>query len=153
MSDRPDVLAHRHDRPRRRGPDLTGLRTPAAPAAATVAAIAIGAAVASAGAEDGLVLCPFRRCTGGYCPGCGATRAANRFVRGDLEASWSHHPWVVLAALQAVVLGAATARLSPANRRARLRRVALPALVGNCLLLITIWIVRVADGTVPTGWL
>jgi len=125
-------------------------RLPLAPAAAGVTLLVL---VASAGADDGTVLCPFRRCTGGYCPGCGATRAANRFVRGDLAGSWSHHPWVILAAVQFVGLAAMTAFVAAPDRPRRLRQVAIPLLLANCALLVAIWVVRLATDAVPTGWL
>jgi len=126
-------------------------RTAVLPVSAGIALI--GTLVASAGGDDGLILCPFRRCTGGYCPGCGATRAANRFVRGDLAASWSHHPWVVLAAGQLLVLAVLAAFIPPAHRLPRIRQAAVPLLVANSVLMIAIWIVRLGSGAVPTGWL
>ena len=118
-----------------------------------VGAIALGALVIGADSDDGVALCPFRRCTGGYCPGCGATRAANRLVRGDVRASWSHHPWVVFAAAQVVVFAAMLAMTTPAARAARTRRTALPLLVANTGLLVVIWLVRRSTGAIPIGWL
>jgi hypothetical protein len=125
-------------------------RVDLAPLTAGVALV--GALVVSAGPDDGVVLCPFRRCTGGYCPGCGATRAANRFVRGDIGASWSQHPWIVLAVVQMVVLAAAVALSAPPRRRARVRRAAIPLLVANSVLMVGIWIIRLSTGAIPTGW-
>jgi hypothetical protein len=115
-------------------------------------AVVITTLVAGATTDDGVVLCPLRRCTGAYCPGCGATRAANRLVRGDVGASWSHHPWVVLAAVQAAVLAAVIVLTAPEARRPRCRRIALPLLLANSAMLIGIWIVRLSNGSVPTGW-
>lgn len=112
-----------------------------------------GALVAGANADDGVALCPFRRCTGGYCPGCGATRAANRLAHGDLQASWSHHPWVILAMAQVAVVAVVAAALASGTRRLQLRRFAIPLVVTNTALLIGIWIVRLSAGTIPTGWL
>lgn len=114
--------------------------------------LAAGALVFSANADDGVVLCPFRRCTGGYCPGCGATRAANRLVRGDLRASWSHHPWVVLVAAQ-IVAAAFVLAFIPATRRVGLRRAAIPLMAVNAVLVIAIWIARLSTGSIPTGWM
>jgi hypothetical protein len=116
-------------------------------------AAALGVLVVSAGADDGIVLCPFRRCTGGYCPGCGATRGANRLLHGDLAGSWTHHPWIVLAAVQLVIVGSAAALMKPATRLDRLRRGALPLLVANSVVLVGIWIIRLAGGSIPGGWL
>ena len=126
-------------------------RSPLAPSIATAALL--GALVVSADADDGIVLCPFRRCTGGYCPGCGATRATNRLLRGDVAASWAHHPWIILAAAQLAVLLGIAAVLHPAERLGRLRRMALPLLIANCALLIGIWVLRLHADTIPTGWL
>lgn len=120
-------------------------------AALAAGATALGALVMSAGADDGIVLCPFRRCTGGYCPGCGATRGAHRLLRGDLAGSWAHHPWIVLAAVQLVLVGSAAALMKPATRLDRLRRGAVPLLVANCVLLVGIWIIRLAGGSIPGG--
>ncbi|MEZ5245548.1 MAG: DUF2752 domain-containing protein [Acidimicrobiales bacterium] len=118
----------------------------------TAGALVVGTLVASAGADDGVVLCPLRRCTGAYCPGCGATRAANRLVRGDVSASWSHHPWIVLAAAQIAVLIAVIALTTPASRASRLRSLAVPLLAFNCVLMIGIWVVRLSTEAIPTGW-
>lgn len=132
----------------RRRPARAGVLAPSAAGALTV-----GVLVLAADRDDGVVLCPFRRCTGGYCPGCGATRAANRLVRGDIGAAWGHHPWVVLAAVQVVVFGAVLAATVPGVRPARARRAALPLLVANTVLLVVIWLVRRSTGAIPTGWL
>lgn len=132
----------------RRRPTRAGALAPAAAGALTV-----GALVLAADRDDGVVLCPFRRCTGGYCPGCGATRAANRLVRGDVGAGWANHPWVVLAAVQVVVFGAVLAVTAPGARPVRARRSALPLLVANTVLLLAIWLVRRSTGAIPTGWL
>lgn len=113
-----------------------------------------GGLVATASGDDGVVLCPYRRCTGGWCPGCGATRAAHRLFTGDLAGAWSHHPWVVLAAAQllgvvvAVLLGP---RLG-ARRRAGARSWVMPALIANTVALLGIWAVRTSSGSIPTWW-
>lgn len=116
-------------------------------------AVALGVVVASAGSDDGIVLCPFRRCTGGYCPGCGATRSANRLAHGDLAGSWTLHPWIVVVAVQVVMVGAVAALIAPTTRLDRLRRSTVPLLVANSVLLIGIWVVRLAGGSIPSGWL
>lgn len=97
------------------------------------------------GAENGPTLCVFRRCTGGYCPGCGASRSAGALLRGDLGRAWHHHPWVVVAAAQViavsglVVLGVGVAR----------ERLLRPLLLANVALGVTIWLVRLTLGLVP----
>ena len=120
--------------------------------------LAVGSAVlatlvVTAPGDDGLILCPFRRCTGGYCPGCGGTRAARNLLHGNVSGAWGHNPWVVLAAAQLIVLAGILAFVHPAVRITRLRRLAIPLLAVNTIALIAIWIVRLHDGSIPTGWL
>lgn len=109
------------------------------------AAVVVAAAVTAD--DDGIVLCPFRRCTGGHCPGCGATRSLGRLVRGDLAGAWHRHPFVVLLAVQLTVAGGLAWRGVDGDRRAgpRLRWFAW----ANLALLFAIWAVRLAVGDVP----
>ncbi|WP_420452588.1 DUF2752 domain-containing protein [Ilumatobacter sp.] len=122
--------------------------------AATGAAALVGAVVVvdATGTDDGPGLCVFRRCTGGYCPGCGVTRSARHLVHGEWAAAWSDHPWVLLvvaqAAVAAIVLGA--------SRSARVRvagvgvdRVVLTVGLANVALAWSIWIARLAAGSIP----
>ncbi|NNE95557.1 MAG: DUF2752 domain-containing protein [Acidimicrobiales bacterium] len=97
--------------------------------------------------EDGPILCPFRRCTGGYCPGCGGTRAVGHLARGDVSQAWLSHPWVVLAAIQTVAMGGLVAALPNGVRT--VRRLAQPLLVANMVLVLMIWVARLAAGTIP----
>lgn len=111
-------------------------------AAASVAAVAL------AGDEDGPVLCPWRRCTGAYCPGCGATRAAHHLLRGDVAASWATHPMVIVVAVQLAVIGP----LSATGRTLASRLTGPPVtglLVGNAVLLLAVWTVRLVTGAIP----
>lgn len=39
--------------------------------------------------------CPFRLITGIYCPGCGMSRALISLFQGDLQSSWSYHPFLI----------------------------------------------------------
>jgi hypothetical protein len=42
--------------------------------------------------------CPFHSITGGWCPGCGATRASYLLLRGDVASALHYNAlWVVLA--------------------------------------------------------
>ncbi|GJM39181.1 MAG: hypothetical protein DHS20C19_25480 [Acidimicrobiales bacterium] len=121
----------------------------ATPRLAVVGALA-ATAVATAGAEDGVVLCPFRRCTGAYCPGCGATRATNRLVRGDLGDAWAHHPAVVLMAAQLAVVGAILLA-----RRRDPRTLPRWFVVGwvsvNAAAMFVVWAIRLGSGAIPRG--
>ena len=124
--------------------------SPVAPARVGAAAAGLVAAgLLVSGSDDGVVLCPIRRCTGGYCPGCGATRAAHRLLGGDVAGAWGRHPWVVLAAAQAVTLVFVLAATTPSRRRDRGRRLLLPAALANAALLLAICIVRLAAGAIP----
>ncbi|MDH3684295.1 MAG: DUF2752 domain-containing protein [Acidimicrobiia bacterium] len=111
-------------------------------------AVAVAAVGWSAASDDGPVLCPFRRCTGGYCPGCGITRSTAALIRGDVAGSWHHHPFLLIAAAQAAVLTAlwsvATAELRAALLR---RRDAL--LAANGVIVAAVWAVRLATGQIP----
>ncbi len=114
-------------------------------AAATGAFLVAGITASS---DDGMILCPLRRCSGGYCPGCGLTRSSGQLLRGDLAGSWRQHPYLLLALAQLGVLAAAYAALSE-TRRARLRGMTSHLLIANASLLVAIWVARMASGAVP----
>jgi len=112
-------------------------------------AVAAVLAVDAGGTDDGAGVCFFRRCTGGYCPGCGMTRSARHLTRGEIGAAWSDHPIIVLLAAQAAVgtlVYAAARSLRPRLRS--LRTLAVVASI-NGVLIIAIWIVRLIDGSIP----
>jgi len=115
-------------------------------------ALAAFVALSALSTEGGPVLCPFRRCTGGYCPGCGMTRSAGRLAHGDAAASWEQHPYLLLALAQLAVIGAAW-RLAPAVFRHRMASLLLPALIVNLALLVGIWVARLLDGSIPAPFL
>lgn len=116
---------------------------------AAVSTAALVGFVATANDDDGFVFCLFRRCTGGYCPGCGATRAARRLAVGDVGGAWSQHPWVVFAAVQAVLVGAVLAMTERGARRARLFAMRTWLIAANVVGLVGIYVVRLADGSIP----
>lgn len=141
-----------------------GSPRPVRVAAVGAVLVAVAAAVEVGGTDDGVSICAVRHATGGYCPGCGATRAARHLLHGDLSSGWADHPWVVLAAVQLVVLvvAATVAGIAAAlaARRSRLprppgslgvSRVAF-VVVGtlNVLLLLGVWAVRLATGEIPS---
>lgn len=98
--------------------------------------------------DDGPVLCVFRRCSGGYCPGCGLTRSAGALIRGDVAGSWARHPYLPLLVGQ-VVLALGLWQLGSTRVRATLSRSFNAMLFVNTVVLITIWIARLATGTIP----
>jgi len=131
------------------------------PLALGVAAIGslglVAVAAELGGTDDGLSLCTVRHLTGGYCPGCGASRAARHLLHGDAVAAWRDHPWVLLAAAQLIVLGTVFAasvarRRRPALRLARASRLAWASrlAVVNAVALVVIWVARLGSGTIPS---
>ena len=98
--------------------------------------------------EDGPVLCPFRRCTGGYCPGCGLTRSGGRLLRGDVVGSYQQHPYLVFGVAQAAAF-LALWNLGSTALKQRLRRWYRPLMFTNVGALFAIWIVRLASGSIP----
>lgn len=112
-------------------------------------AVAAVLLIEAGGTDDGPGLCVFRRCTGGYCPGCGLTRAAKHLTRGQFSAAWHDHPWVVLVAAQAVVAGVVLGVLHRIGRRIDTRRLVPIAGSLNVALMFGIWITRLVDGSIP----
>ena len=102
----------------------------------------------TASSDDGTVLCPLRRCSGGYCPGCGLTRSSGQLIRGDLAGSWRHHPYILLALAQIGILAALFAVISD-DQRARLLRYGNAFIGANAALLVAIWVARMASGAIP----
>lgn len=54
-------------------------------------------------AITGTMPCIVHLLTGGYCPGCGGTRAVRALVAGDIKASIFYHPLVLYVALFVIV--------------------------------------------------
>lgn len=112
-------------------------------------AVAAVLAVDAGGTDEGAGVCVFRRCTGGYCPGCGLTRSARHLIRGEVGPAWRDHPFMVLVVgqvvLGAVVYGAAR------SLRTRLRSVRTLAIFAafNGVLLLAVWVLRLVDGSIP----
>lgn len=105
---------------------------------------------------DGLVLCPFRRITGVWCPGCGMTRAFAWMAHGDLHESLRYHPVAPLLLVEAV-FGAAflwyrhrALRQDPSwepLRRLRSATLLRGLIVGNALLVLLVWVIRLKSGS------
>lgn len=112
-------------------------------------AIAVGLlALAHPGAQ-GPTLCPFALITGVACPGCGMTRAAASLVRGDLPTAMFYHPMVPFIAL----LGLAAWAWYLLRRSGRVgplpHRVIDTVLIATAVMLLGVWAVRAATGTLP----
>lgn len=106
-------------------------------------------AVDAGGTDDGAGVCVFRRCTGGYCPGCGLTRSARHLLRGEVGAAWADHPVMVLVALQAVGVAAIYGLVSGLRARLRSWRTLAIFAAANGILLLVVWVVRLVDGSIP----
>ncbi len=90
--------------------------------------------------DEGPILCPWRRCTGGYCPLCGVTRSVGSLTRLDFAESFRRFPALALLALVPVV------RFWPtkvSNQFQNRFLVAIGALV------TAIWIARLVVGEIP----
>ena len=101
----------------------------------------------SASSDDGIVLCPFRRCTGGYCPGCGLTRSGGKLVRGDVVGAWHHHPFLLIGLAQLALIGTLWASGSRLWSAVEQRLGTL--LLANVAVLVAIWLLRMALGDLP----
>ncbi|MEM7339699.1 MAG: DUF2752 domain-containing protein [Actinomycetota bacterium] len=122
------------------------------PGLAAFTAFGLGAVLGiglAATADDGPVVCPVRRCTGGYCPGCGLTRAAGSLARGDVAGSWQYHPLLVVVLAQVLVVAPLVAVGPSLGARLGGARALLAALVANGALAVVIWAVRIATGAIP----
>ncbi len=113
---------------------------------ADIAGLGIGALFALAfGDDDGVILCPFRRCTGGYCPLCGTTRAALSLARLDVPTAWGRHPFTVLVVAQLAIWAGLSAVGRTVGPSFRTR-----VLSANVLLVLVVWVVRLSTSDIPT---
>jgi hypothetical protein len=113
-----------------------------------LAGVCVVAALSPVGEDDGQVLCPFRLATGGWCPGCGGTRAVRSFVRADVATALTLNPWAVLVMAQAAVI---TGWVAAAPDAAMIfwNRWSQQFLIGNIVLALAIWGVRLSVGAIP----
>jgi hypothetical protein len=117
--------------------------------AVLVAVWAMAWTVARASGMDAIWLCPVRACTGVSCPGCGMIRSVGRMLRGDLAGSLQLHPAGIVLAIEAIVVIGLMAGLVLRGKSRNLARWAVPLAVANGVLLMSIWAVRLAAGTLP----
>ncbi|MEO8198466.1 MAG: DUF2752 domain-containing protein [Thermoanaerobaculia bacterium] len=108
---------------------------------------------APAGGPD---FCLMHRVTGIACPGCGLTRAAAAFAKGHFAESWRWHPLFAVLAGEALLYwllhGAAVRQQrlrGSAVAGAWLARFAPKIALGTGVLLLIVWVVRFASGTLP----
>lgn len=94
-------------------------------------------------------ICFVRRATGFPCPGCGMTRAFGSLAHGDWAAAWRLHPLSFLVAAELaggwLLWGLGAWRGAAVLSRSRVDAL----LLANAALLVTVWLVRAATGTLP----
>ncbi len=108
---------------------------------------------ASAGGPD---VCLLHRFTGIACPGCGLTRAAAAFAKGHFAESWRWHPLFAVLAGESLLIwlvqGVALRQerlQGSSSAGAALAQVAPGCALGTAFLLLVVWAVRLARGTLP----
>ena len=99
----------------------------------------------------GPVLCPLRRITGVWCPGCGMTRSFGWLAHGDLHQSLRYHPLAPLFLIEGVIGAAYLLYRRRAHRGdptwLRSESLFQGLLVANALLVLVVWVVRLKLGS------
>lgn len=99
--------------------------------------------------DDGPIVCVFRLTAGLPCPGCGLTRSVGHLLHGGLARSVALHPFGPILAAEAAVLwtvaGFRVYRGLPIGVPDGVERWA----VGHVVVLIALWLGRLATGTAP----
>ncbi len=119
----------------------------AIPAAGFIGVCA-AAALTELSAEEGQILCPYRLVTGGWCPGCGCTRALKALVRGDVRDSIAMNPWTLVLFVQALVVSIALLAV-PERTVTWVRRNSVRIGVANGLLGVGFWLLRLGYDVIP----
>lgn len=119
----------------------------ALPAVALAGACAL-AALSPVGADEGQVLCPYRLATGGWCPGCGCTRALSAVMRADLGAAIALNPLTLLILAQATVISG-WFLAAPSTARSWWQRNDTRVLEVNLVVAAVLWVMRMATGAIP----
>lgn len=94
-------------------------------------------------------ICFFRRFTGVSCPGCGLTRAFASLARGHWAEAFRFHPLSFLIAAEMVGGWAIWGAGLLGGRTLLTRRGVNQILAVNAVLLIAVWVVRFALGSLP----
>ena len=112
------------------------------------AGVCAAAALTELSADEGTVLCPFRLLTGGWCPGCGCTRALKALVRGNISDSLAMNPWTAVLFVQAFVVSIGML-LVPTRTVTWLKRHQLIIGSLNVLVALAFWAYRLSTGVIP----
>ena len=113
-----------------------------------LAGVCAAAAFTELSAEEGQVYCPYRLVTGGWCPGCGCTRALKSLVRGDVAGSLAMNPWLVILFVQALTFSVGLLA-KPTQTMGWVRRYKVHIGVFNIAVGVGLWAVRLATGVIP----
>lgn len=110
--------------------------------------VCAAAAFTELSAEEGQVLCPYRLLTGGWCPGCGCTRALKALVRGDVRDSLAMNPWTLVLFVQALVVSVALL-VVPERTVTWVRKHRVNIGIFNIVIGVGAWVVRTGLGVIP----
>lgn len=119
----------------------------AVPAAGLVGVCA-AASLSDVSADEGQIFCPFRLATGGWCPGCGGTRALKHLVHGDVASSLTLNPLLLVVMTQFVALATAFLVI-PDKTRSWFRQNLVTIGKTNIILALSIWAVRLWTDRIP----
>lgn len=110
--------------------------------------VCAAAAFTELSAEEGQVLCPYRLITGGWCPGCGCTRALKALVRGEVRESIAMNPWTLVIFVQALIASVALLVL-PERTISWIRQHRVGVGIFNIVFGVAVWVARLGTGVIP----
>lgn len=95
-----------------------------------------------------LLGCPVHAATGGWCPGCGSTRAVHELLHGDLAATMAAHPLVIPAVvlLGSLWLAAVVRQVRPTARSFTATDLPVPVVAAIGVAFVGLTIARNAVG-------
>jgi hypothetical protein len=99
--------------------------------------------------DNGPTICPVALFTGVACPGCGMLRAVTSLIRGDVAAAATYHPLVFLIVAAGVITFAWFLLQRLGKVRPMPARLLNPMLLTTATLLVGVWLLRLAAGTLP----
>lgn len=114
-----------------------------------LAGVCAAASLSDVSAEEGQIFCPFRLATGGWCPGCGGTRALKHLMHGDVSMSLTLNPLLLVVFAQVVAISAFFLA-APVKARTWFREHNLSVLKLNVVVALAIWAVRLYLDKIPT---
>lgn len=112
------------------------------------AGVCAAASLTELSADEGQVFCPYRLLTGGWCPGCGGTRALKALVRGDIRDSLVMNPWTLVLFVQALVVSVAMLAM-PARTVTWIRSNSVAIAATNLVIGLGFWGLRLLAGVIP----